>query len=279
MTRSIIPPSSTAESKFDIELSTHKRGLLVAIKGTQQMSSIHLHDVIHAERLPDIKCLPGTSIQTSNDGRFVCAVGNTSLNTYDIETAALHSETSLTMFGGKVAAMSVSNTYAVVIFHEAKGPLVVNIDSGKLVKRLEYQTSLVATSSNDEYFATNMGRCVVVYSLPQVELKSVTEMRHLPDKMLFCAEPPCLFMMNKKRQVIKAKLGGAGGGGKKEDLKSGIMDDDTLVDFSLSHKNDRLVATTHLRLYVFKTASEQLVATVSQVPDGFTVRYGCFGQL
>ena len=86
------------------------------------------------------------------------------------------------------------------------GPLVVDIVNGKELKRLDYKgSSLLLTSSNDDYLVTNMGRVVVVFDLHKVEQRLVHQVKVLPTKVLFSRDPDCLFMMYAEKEILKVR--------------------------------------------------------------------------
>lgn len=270
---SIMEPRSTRESHIDIVLCSHKNNLLACTKAPL-MTSIRLEDVAHSERLPDIKCLSGTVIKASCDGRFVCAAREGELCTYDIEQAGLHSEVALS--GSKIAELTVSKTIAAVAFKNDKGPTIVDIENGKILKILEFQARSVLASSDDMWLATNTGHTLVIYNLQLLELRLVVEMNSLPDKLLFSPDAHALFFLHKKRTLQKSRLGVTsssqkGGNGDSSDATVGMMNEGTIVDFHVSHAGDKLVVTSQLRLYVFDARTEKSLATIVHAPEGFTV--------
>ena len=265
-------PRSTRESHIDVVLCSHKNNLLACTKAPQ-MTTIRIEDVAHSERLPDIKCLPGTVIKASCDGRFICAARDDDLCTYDIEQSALFSKLELNF--GKVSELAVSKTIAAVAFKNNKGPVIVDIEKGKILKRLEFQARTVLTSANDKWLATDTGHTLIVYNLQALELRLVVEMNHLPDKLLFSADDESLFFLHKKRTLQKSRLGTAmtsQKGAEGSDATVGVMNEGTMVDFHLSHAGDKLLVTSHSRLYVFNAKTEKSITTIVHTPDGFTVR-------
>ena len=82
----------------------------------------------------------------------------------------------------------------------------MDIVNGKELKRLDYKgSSLLLTSSNDDYLVTNMGRVVVVFDLHKVEQRLVHQVKVLPTKVLFSRDPDCLFMMYAEKEILKVK--------------------------------------------------------------------------
>ena len=275
-------PRSTRESHIDVLLCSHKNRLLACTKAPH-MSSIRIEDVARSERLPDIKCMTGTLIKASCDGRFICAAREDELCTYDIEQAALFSEVPLNC--GKIAELSVSKTIAAVAFKNDRGPAIVDVVNGKILKRLEFQARSVLASNDDMWLATSSGHTLIVYNLQALELRLVVEMNQLPDKLLFSPDAQSLFFMHKKRTLQKSRLGVTSstqkGGSGESDATVGLMNEGTIADFHVSHASDKLVVTSHSRLYVFDAKTEKTLATIVHAPEGFTVSwyFDIFSQL
>ncbi len=188
----------------------------------------------------------------SKNGRFACYIEESSkLVIKRIENGEFYNEV---LFGDcEIGQVYVSSKYAAISVHKAPSPIIIELESAKIVKTLPYQSSFICISPDDQVIVIHSEDKLNYHKLPEFTRVISLQSREIPEIVVFANKNTRIYTLSRgTKQVTFYSLLLE----KRHFQTLPILQDTDIFDMKLTSDESKLLICSLQNLYAINAKSD-----------------------
>ncbi|KAL8605123.1 hypothetical protein ACOMHN_018924 [Nucella lapillus] len=251
-----------ARTAEDVDVFSSPDGILMTAK-SYHSTCLKVWELSQGEPRQDIH-LPVGQVHPSADGRYLAILRERRhVSIYDANTGQIHGHVDYDY--GEVGKIARSRKYLVISVERGFGPIIVDMEAASLVHRFNFLSRAVAISPDEKLLCFNTGHNLLLYSLPLMERKCVSEpCKGTPLIVQFAGDSSKCFVLTDTKMLQSVLFDPVNGGHRSNQ----ILADLDMRDITLSHNQNLLLCRCGRWLYLIDAHRERKVHRLQPTPDG-----------
>lgn len=185
-------------------------------------------------------------VYCSKNGKYACTIEESEkLIIKRIETGDFYNEVKFNYC--EIGQVLLSNKYAAIVVRKAPSPILIDLDSAKIVKVLPYQASFTCISPDEQMMLVYSEDKLNYHKLPELNRVMCMDSREIPELAVFGKSNSKVFTLSRRtKQVTYYNVMLE----KRHYKQTPIMQDTDIYDMKLSHDESLLLICSLYCLYV-----------------------------
>ncbi|XP_041349350.1 NACHT and WD repeat domain-containing protein 2-like [Gigantopelta aegis] len=249
------------KSAVDVDVFQNPDGILMTAKPFYS-TCLKVWELTRGEIRQDMQ-MPTGQVHHSKDGRYLCIfTKNKCVTVYKTDCSEVYANVN---YGyGVVLHVNISKQYLAFTTDRGVGPIVIDLEMGKVLHKFSFYAHTVAISPNESFLAFNSGRSVLLYSLPLMERKCVGQTSDDPVQIIFTSKAAKCFVLTQTKFLESVQFDVTN----RVSKTHGVIHDLEIKEFTLSHTEKYILVRSLRCLYIIGTMHQNIIHRIQQMPPG-----------
>ena len=249
------------KSAVDTDVFQSPDGILMTAK-PYYSTCLKVWELTRGEIRQDMQ-MPVGQVHHSKDGRYLCIfTKNKWVTVYKTDSSEVYANVN---YGyGVMLHVNISKKYLAFTTDRGVGPIVIDLEMGKVLHKFSFYAQTVAISPNESFLAFNSGRSILLYSLPLMERKCVGQTSDDPVQIMFTSKGAVCFILTQTKFLESVQFDVTN----RVSTTHGVIHDLEMKDFTLSHSEKYILVRSMRCLYIIVTKDRTILHRLQQMPPG-----------